>query len=70
MDSFEFRSKQPELVRVFFIDANQEFPTCNITSTIKLLVEHIPYRLTDVQYLSQEQALTTLETAIKGLRVI
>lgn len=70
MDSFEFRSKQPELVRVFFIDASQESPTCNINSIIKLLVEHIPYRLTDVQYLSQEQALTTLETAIKGLRVI
>jgi hypothetical protein len=55
---------------VYFIDANQQQGLCAINSQIKLLVEHIPYRLNDVSGLTPEEALAIFLASLKAFMII
>lgn len=48
MDCYEFRSKQSDLVKVYFIDINHDTALCDNNNRIRLIVEHIPFRLLDI----------------------
>lgn len=70
MDCYEFRSKQTDLVKVHFIDINQDTALCDTNNRIRLIVEHIPYRLSDIATFTQEEGLTVFEAALRGFRLI
>jgi hypothetical protein len=61
---------EQHIVKIYHIAISKSQMFCVASQFVQLLVEHIPIRLSEVEHLDIEEALTILHSALKGFHSI
>ena len=70
MEIYEFRSKHEDIVKVIALVQTKDKKVCGLKQEVELLVEHVPYKLKDIDWLSQAEALTALVSVLRGFQLM
>lgn len=70
LDRYSFRSKNTDLVTVYFVAHDNNETICTRSGEVQVLTEYIPIRLAEINYLDNAEGLTMLRTCFSGFNTI